>query len=141
VSASDMVYCITTILEQNPKSKLDQFWVAYDVLNGKKNSIKKIKEGIENAIESQKSIVQQVVAMIERKSIIGSAEFRIGTMTTSGEDSIFSTPNGISKLALFLMEFCKFKYTGKEKSLLICSENKDDKKTLLIGLSPFEDKK
>ena len=135
-----MVHCITALLEQNQNPDLDQFWLAYDVLSGKKDSIKQIKEGIKLAIDLQQKIVQQVIGMIERKSIIGSAEFRIGNLSTNGNDSVFFTPSGISKLALFLMEFCKFKYSGKEKSLLICSENKEDKKTMLIGISPDDRK-
>eukprot|EP00808_Paulinella_micropora_P021793 g56480.t1 len=143
ICASDMVYSVTALLEDpshdeeaSEKTWERNFWFAYDSLSSK--NIKLFTRGIEMAIETQKAIVRQASAIIQKKTVQSSGPFRYVVLEDSPDQKFFSHTLSLSKLALFMVDAHQQKRRGARetsKPFVICASLQDKKTYLLVGVT------
>lgn len=116
ISAADMVYALSALLEQGPDPTDDDadvddddeqlwernFYRAYDALAS--DNVVLLREGIDRSIKLQKAIVEQGIGMIKKKVLISSGPFRYAVLEESPHLDMFNKPLGLQKLALFLVD-------------------------------------
>lgn len=157
-SASDIVYAITALLE----CRQDAFNTAYDALNANasflvtgETSTHTLSKGIRLAVWLQKAIFSAAVSLVERKAITRLTHFRYaflhctshhgtieerpqndGTSPESTKTHIFAKPLALTKLANYLLEIHKNKWTGdKARPLVLLAEDPLNSCYWIVGFS------
>jgi cell division control protein 45 len=154
ISAADMTYAITALLEE-PVSDSDSavatalnpvatgweanFWRAYDALSSGRESL--LMRGIKTAIELQKSTVQQGTAMVTKKEVSNSGVFRHAIMNEP--PALFSHPLALSKLATFTMNVVHSKNSSKspatKRPFVLASALRSRGTYLVVGVPELEE--
>ncbi|KAE8685316.1 RPM1-interacting protein 4-like [Hibiscus syriacus] len=112
VSAADMVYGVTALLESFMQSDgtcaLKQFGVAYDALS--LCNLDKLKSGMQQAIKIQRAILRQGSASITKSGCIRSGRnFRWVKLEDSVDTKLLGHPQALTKFCYFLMDALKEK--------------------------------
>ncbi|PPS00993.1 hypothetical protein GOBAR_AA19671 [Gossypium barbadense] len=120
VSAADMVYGVTALLESFVQSDglcaLKQFGVAYDALS--LSNLDKMKSGMQQAIKIQRAILRQGSAAITNNSV---------------DTKLLGHPKSRTKFCYFLMDALKEK--GAELKPLLCAcMLQEPSKVLIVGV-------
>ncbi|KAL9673625.1 hypothetical protein QQ045_029886 [Rhodiola kirilowii] len=136
VSAADVVYGITALLESFVKSDdscaSKQFGVAYDALSLK--NLDKLKIGMKNAIQIQKAILRQGSSCITKSGSIRSGrKFRWVKLEDSVDARLLGYPQALTKFGYFLMDALQEK-GAKMKPLLCACLSQDVNKMLIVGI-------
>ncbi|KAJ3433906.1 cdc45-related protein [Anaeramoeba flamelloides] len=150
ISSSDLVYCVTSLLEHGDKTFSDEilknnnereitqkkFWLGYDTLSSPTTTDSIFDNGVKLAIQVQKAIVKQGTAMIERNQISSSPQFRHSFITElSGKPEIFRFPLILTRLGGFLLQVMNS--VGKTpKPLILCCLQPKSERYLVVGLLP-----
>jgi cell division control protein 45 len=96
------------VIDENNKAmkahKYDHFWASYDLLSLKKAKL--IKVSIDLAVKFQITLVSNGTAIIDKKSITPSKNFRYSIINTDVAEEIkyFQHPLSLEKLALFVTD-------------------------------------
>ncbi|KAI9257527.1 DNA replication pre-initiation complex subunit Cdc45 [Helicostylum pulchrum] len=166
LSASDVVYALSTILETSPaaavrlgasvnwnesddwQSSLEStddttvnglgsdrrswwmrnFYTAYDALNG--SSPDSILRGLKLCMRTQKAIVRQGTAIIDKRMAKLLNNFRFVNIRNGPDLSIFQHPLTLTKLALFLTD--AYREHGKKNLPFVISSLDEEHHTCLI---------
>ncbi|KAB2022668.1 hypothetical protein ES319_D07G227300v1 [Gossypium barbadense] len=120
VSAADMVYGVTALLESFVQSDgscaVKQFRVAYDALS--LSNLDKLKSGMQQAIKIQRAILRQGSAAIINNSV---------------DTKLLGHPKARTKFCYFLMDALKEK--GAELNPLLCAcMLQEPSKVLIVGV-------
>ncbi|KAJ6245778.1 cdc45-related protein [Anaeramoeba flamelloides] len=150
ISSSDLVYCVTSLLEHGDKTLSDEilkknnereitqkkFWLGYDALSSPTTTDSLFDNGVKLAIQVQKAIVKQGTAMIERNQISSSPQFRHSFITEiSGKPEIFRYPLILTRLGGFLLQIMNS--VGKNpKPLILCCLQPKSERYLVVGILP-----
>jgi cell division control protein 45 len=140
ISASDMVYCMTAMLDSNNDQN---FWNAYDALGG---NYKLISKGIADAISLQQSMVSQVVSVMDHQTITKYKCFNYVCMNSVPEN-ILRSHFTLTRMALFLQEALQQTQLVRQSNqgdsfdnprvpLILAINNEASNTYLLIGISP-----
>ena len=162
-SASDLIYCLSSILEcpkKVLKSKSEEgkeeikapegeffsasseetlkenFWAAYDALGESQPEV--IKQGIDLAIEMQIAVVNQGTSLIEKKSIYPAQGLRYAIIYNDNlqEVKFFQYPLALQKLALFVMEiYQESKKKATQRPFVLCVLNSKTNIFLVVGVT------
>ncbi|GAB5358371.1 hypothetical protein AAMO2058_000451800 [Amorphochlora amoebiformis] len=142
LSASDVVYSISALLENPQKSHDDDkeddtkqmreenFWEAYEALS--RNRTEMLMKGIKICIDIQQNVVERGCALIE-KGEIQSGPFRWTKMSASPNDFYFTNQLTLSKLALFVSTALQ-NNKRRDKPYVICAEVKSRDTFLVCGV-------
>lgn len=136
VSAADVVYGVTALLESFVKSDgscaSKQFGVAYDALS--LNNLDKLQMGMHNAIKIQRAILRQgSAAMTKSGSIRSGRKFRWVKLEDSADSKLLGYPQALTKYCYFLMDALKEK-GAKMKPLLCACLAQEPNKVLMVGV-------
>ncbi|TYH11154.1 hypothetical protein ES288_A07G235300v1 [Gossypium darwinii] len=136
VSAADMVYGVTALLESFVQSDgscaLKQFGVAYDALS--LSNLDKLKSGMQQAIKIQRAILRQGSAAITKSGCIRSGrKFRWVKLEDSVDTKLLGHPQALTKFCYFLMDALKEK-GAKLKPLLCACMLQEPSKVLIVGV-------
>ncbi|KAJ2746858.1 DNA replication initiation factor cdc45 [Coemansia sp. BCRC 34301] len=98
LSASDMVQALIALVQEEESG----FYSAYDALT----QFGVLKRGIERALELQRRVVGQGVAMLERQAVKTLRSFRLAMVGMEGgsDEAVFGSAFALRQLALFLMQ-------------------------------------
>ncbi|KAK3017069.1 hypothetical protein RJ639_007000 [Escallonia herrerae] len=136
VSAADVVYGVTALLESSVESDgscaSKQFGVAYDALSLSK--LEKLEFGMRHAIKIQRAILRQGSTAITRKGAIRSgSKFRWVKLEDSADAKLLGYPQALTKFCYFVMDALREK--GARMKPLICAcYVHDRKKVLIVGV-------
>ncbi|OWM62774.1 cell division control protein 45 homolog [Punica granatum] len=136
VSAADVVYGVTALLESFVKSDgscaSKQFGEAYDALS--LGNLDKLKAGMQHAIKIQRAILRQGSAAITKKGSIRSGrKFRWVKIQDSFDTKLLAYPQALTKFCYFLMDALKEK-GARMKPLLCACLSQDPNKILIVGV-------
>ncbi|KAK8674374.1 hypothetical protein V6N13_112666 [Hibiscus sabdariffa] len=136
VSAADMVYGVTALLESFMQSDgtcaSKQFGVAYDALS--LSNLDKLKSGMQQAIKIQRAILRQGSAAIMKSGCIRSGrKFRWVKLEGSVDTKLLGHPQALTKFCYFLMDALKEK-GAKLKPLLCACILQEPSKVLIVGV-------
>ncbi|KAI4326375.1 hypothetical protein MLD38_031697 [Melastoma candidum] len=136
VSAADVVYGVTALLESFVKSDgscaSKQFGVAYDALS--LNNLDKLRAGMHHAIKIQRAILRQGSAAITKSGSIRSGrKFRWVKLQDSLDSKLLGYPQALTKFCYFLMDALKEK-GARMKPLLCACLSQDPDKMLIVGV-------
>ncbi|TKY66158.1 Cell division control protein 45-like [Spatholobus suberectus] len=136
VSAADVVYGVTALLESFVKSDgscaSKQFGVAYDALS--LDNIDKLKSGMQHAIKIQRAILRQGSAAITKNGCIRSGRsFRWLKLEDSSDAKFLGYPQALTKFCYFLMDALKEK-GATMKPLLCACLSQEPGKVLIVGV-------
>ncbi|GMI98643.1 cell division cycle 45 [Hibiscus trionum] len=136
VSAADMVYGVTALLESSMQSDgtcaSKQFGVAYDALS--LGNPDKLKSGMQQAIKIQRAILRQGSAAITKSGCIRSGrKFRWVKLEDSVDTKLLGQPQALTKFCYFLMDALKEK-GAKLKPLLCACILQEPSKVLIVGV-------
>ncbi|MBA0617778.1 hypothetical protein Godav_027198 [Gossypium davidsonii] len=136
VSAADMVYGVTALLESFVQSDgfcaLKQFGMAYDALS--LSNLDKLKAGMEQAIKIQRAILRQGSAAITKSGCIRSGrKFRWVKVEDSVDTKLLGHPQALTKFCYFLMDALKEK-GARLKPLLCACTSEEAAKVLIVGV-------
>ncbi|XVE78115.1 hypothetical protein DITRI_Ditri13aG0118000 [Diplodiscus trichospermus] len=136
VSAADMVYGVTALLESFEQSDgscaLKQFGVAYDALSV--TNLDKLKAGMQQAIKIQRAILRQGSAAITKSGCIRSGRrFRWVKLEDSVDAKLLGHPQALTKFCYFLMDALKEK-GARLKPLLCACIAQEPGKVLIVGV-------
>lgn len=131
MSASDVVYIVTAILES---FEGDSFWNAYTALSGDKKNAGILFDGIPKAIETQKDIVTQAAKLITERGLVSIGSFRYAIITESVLLQRFTHPLALTKLAHFIDDAVS-KARDKRKPLLMCTLNETKEMYLVVAVA------
>ncbi|KAG8477858.1 hypothetical protein CXB51_027437 [Gossypium anomalum] len=136
VSAADMVYGVTALLESFVQSDgfcaLKQFGMAYDALS--LSNPDKLKAGMEQAIKIQRAILRQGSAAITKSGCIRSGrKFRWVKVEDSVDTKLLGHPQALTKFCYFLMDALKEK-GARLKPLLCACMSEEAAKVLIVGV-------
>ncbi|CAM8917311.1 unnamed protein product [Rhodiola kirilowii] len=136
VSAADVVYGVTALLESFVKSGdscgSNQFGIAYDALSLK--NLDKLKLGMKTAIQIQKAILRQGSSAITKSGSIRSGrKFRWVKLEDSVDSRLLGYPQALTKFGYFLMDALREK-GAKMKPLLCACLSQDVNKILIVGI-------
>lgn len=115
----------------------ENFWVAYDALDLGQNNIPLLKRGIELAKEMQQAIVRVGNGLIDKREIKVSRNFRYCILENSflKETQLFQHPLALVKLAHFIMDVRKERFSkAKHQPLVISVKNSETKKNLVVAV-------
>jgi cell division control protein 45 len=146
-SASDVVYSVSALIEcpgllnesenipdMAIKDKwLSNFWVAHDALLCDEI----LQQGITLAIEQQKAIIQQGSALIDKKAINPTNEFRYSIIPSDSltQTKFFHHPLALKKLTCFIMEaYIDLKKGTKPKPMVLCIYNSNRNTYFVSGV-------
>lgn len=133
LSAADAVYGIMALLAghgQSPGLAADEteedvqgrnFWAAFDALTSASTSTDKIEEGIQMAIELQKSVVKQGSHMLSKRIVTTSGVFRYAYLKDTADTHLFLNTQALTKLAHFLVSHYKEKFPLKPRPFVLCA--------------------
>ncbi|KAL4363189.1 hypothetical protein GQ457_04G026340 [Hibiscus cannabinus] len=136
VSAADMVYGVTALLESSVQSDgfcaSKQFGMAYDALS--LSNLNKLKAGMEEAIKIQRAILRQGSAAITKSGCIRSGrKFRWVKLEDSVDAKLLGHPQALTKFCYFLMDALKEK-GARLKPLLCACISQEPAKVLIVGV-------
>ncbi|GAV70720.1 CDC45 domain-containing protein [Cephalotus follicularis] len=136
VSAADVVYGVTALLESFVKSDGScasmQFGEAYDALS--LSNLEKLKAGMQQAIKVQRSILRQGSAAITKSGCIRSGrKFRWVKVEDSVDTKLLGYPQALTKFCYFLMDALKEK-GARMKPLLCACLSQEPGKVLIVGV-------
>jgi cell division control protein 45 len=123
--------------ENNKGLKINHFWSAYEYL-GLKNT-KLVKTSFELAINFQISLVNNGTAVIDKRKINPSSNFRYAIINNDMSDDIkyFHNPLSIEKLSLFIMNIyhkSKFLKSLEIKPFVLALLNSKNKSYYIAGV-------
>ncbi|KAF8364622.1 hypothetical protein HHK36_033407 [Tetracentron sinense] len=136
VSAADVVYGVTALLESFVKSDgscaSEQFGVAYDALS--LSNLDKLQRGMQNAIKIQRAILRQGSAAITKSGSIRSGrKFRWVKLEDSVDTKLLGYPQALTKFCYFLMDALREK-GAKAKPLICACLAQELNKVLIVGV-------
>lgn len=136
VSAADVVYGVTALLESFVKSDgscaSKQFGVAYDALS--LGNLDKLKSGMQHAIKIQRAILRQGSTVIMKNGYIRSGrKFRWVKLEDSVETKLLGYPQALTKFCYFLMDALREK-GARMKPLLCACLCQEPEKMLIVGV-------
>ncbi|KAL5562131.1 hypothetical protein UlMin_031878 [Ulmus minor] len=136
VSAADVVYGVTALLESFMKSDgscaSKQFGVAYDALS--LGNLDKLKEGMQHAIKIQRAILRQGSTAITKSGCIRSGrKFRWVKLEDSVDTKLLGYPQALTKFCYFLMDALREK-GARMKPLLCACLSQEPGKVLIVGV-------
>lgn len=136
VSAADVVYGVTALLESFVKSDdscvSKQFGEALAALSSKNSD--KLKIGMKKAIQIQKAILRQGSSAITKSGSIRSGrKFRWVKLEDSVDARLLGYPQALTKFGYFLMDALQEK-GAKMKPLLCACLSQDVNKMLIVGV-------
>ena len=136
VSAADVVYGVTALLESFVKSDgssaSKQFGVAYDALS--LNNIDNLRTGMQHAIKIQRAILRQGSAAITKNGCIRSGRsFRWLKLEDSSDAKLLGYPQALTKFCYFLMDALREK-GATMKPLLCACVSQEPGKVLIVGV-------
>ncbi|XP_027353184.1 cell division control protein 45 homolog [Abrus precatorius] len=136
VSAADVVYGVTALLESFVKSDgscaSKQFGVAYDSLS--LNNVEKLKTGMQHAIRIQRAILRQGSSAITKNGSIRSGrKFRWVKLEDSSDAKLLGYPQALTKFCYFLMDALREK-GARMKPLLCACLSQEPGKVLIVGV-------
>lgn len=136
VSAADVVYGVTALLESFVKSDgscaSKQFGVAYDALS--LNNLDKLKSGMQHAIKIQRAILRQGSTAITKSGCIRSGrKFRWVKLEDSADTKFLGYPQALTKFCYFLMDALREK-GARMKPLLCACISQEPNKVLIVGV-------
>ncbi|KAF5464107.1 hypothetical protein F2P56_014214 [Juglans regia] len=136
VSAADVVYGVTALLESFVKSDgscaSKQFGVAYDALS--LSNIDKLKAGMQHAIRIQRAILRQGSTSITKSGCIRSGrKFRWVKLEDSVDTKLLGYPQALTKFCYFLMDALREK-GARMKPLLCACLSQEPNKVLIVGV-------
>ncbi|XP_038980770.1 cell division control protein 45 homolog [Phoenix dactylifera] len=136
VSAADVVYGVTALLEAFVKEKdssaAEQFWVAYSALS--LNNIDQLRKGMQTAIEIQRAILRQGSSAITKTGFIRSGrKFRWVKLEDPVDTRQLGHPQALTKFCYFLMDALKER-GAKMKPLICACLSKEPDKVLIVGV-------
>ncbi|EFA78479.1 cell division cycle protein 45 [Heterostelium album PN500] len=140
LSASDMIYALTALLESDnleddisdSEAWEQNFWEAYDALSNK--NIELLMEGLKQAIVLQKEITRRVASMIEKRIVVLSGPFRYALLTETSDIKYFIHPMALTKLGLFMIDALTA-MKKQPKPFLIGALNEKKGNYLIVGIS------
>ncbi|XP_010251847.1 PREDICTED: cell division control protein 45 homolog [Nelumbo nucifera] len=136
VSAADVVYGVTALLESFVKSDgscaSEQFGVAYDALS--LSNLDKLRTGMQNAIMIQRAILRQGSAAITKSGSIRSGrKFRWLKLEDAADTKLLGYPQALTKFCYFLMDALREK-GAKMKPLICACLTQEANKVLIVGV-------
>lgn len=131
MSASDVVYIVTAILES---LEGDSFWNAYMALSSEKKNVNILFSGIPKAIETQKDIVAQAAKLITEKGLVSIGSFRYAIIKESVLLQRFIHPLALTKLAHFIDDAVS-KARDNRKPLLMCTLDETKGMYLVVAVA------
>ncbi|KAK6937627.1 CDC45 family [Dillenia turbinata] len=136
VSAADVVYGVTALLESFVKSDgssaSKQFGEAYDALS--LGNLDKLRIGMQQAIKVQRAILRQGSSAITKSGSIRSGrKFRWVKLNDSADTKLLGYPQALTKFGYFLMDALQEK-GAKMKPLLCACLAQEPNKVLIVGV-------
>lgn len=136
VSAADVVYGVTALLESFVKSDgscaSKQFGVAYDALS--LSNLDKLKSGMQHAIKIQRAILRQgSTAITKSGSIRSGRKFRWVKLEDSADTKLLGYPQALTKFCYFVMDALREK-GARMKPLLCACLSQEPNKMLIVGV-------
>lgn len=136
VSAADVVYGVTALLESFVKSDgscaSKQFGVAYDALS--LSNLDKLKAGMQHAIKIQRAILRQGSTAITKSGCIRSGrKFRWVKLEDLVDTKLLGYPQALTKFCYFLMDALREK-GARMKPLLCACLSQEPGKVLIVGV-------
>ncbi|KAK4268275.1 hypothetical protein QN277_024955 [Acacia crassicarpa] len=136
VSAADVVYGVTALLESFVKSDgscaSKQFGVAYDALS--LSNLDKLKSGMQHAIKIQRAILRQgSTAITKSGSIRSGRKFRWVKVEDSADTKLLGYPQALTKFCYFVMDALREK-GARMKPLLCACLSQEPNKMLIVGV-------
>ncbi|KAK3182758.1 hypothetical protein Dsin_030044 [Dipteronia sinensis] len=136
VSAADVVYGVTALLESFMKSDgscaSKQFGVAYDALS--LSNLDKLNAGMQQAIKVQRAILRQGSGAITKNGAIRSGrKFRWVKLEDSVDTKLLGYPQALTKFCYFLMDALREK-GARMKPLLCACLSQEPNKVLIVGV-------
>ncbi|KAK7395439.1 hypothetical protein VNO78_15997 [Psophocarpus tetragonolobus] len=136
VSAADVVYGVTALLESFVKSDGScasrQFGVAYDALS--LNNIEHLRTGMQQAIKIQRAILRQgSAAIIKNGGIRSGRSFRWLKLEDSNDAKLLGYPQALTKFCYFIMDALREKGAAM-KPLLCACVSQEPGKVLIVGV-------
>ncbi|GMP81498.1 hypothetical protein CsSME_00036189 [Camellia sinensis var. sinensis] len=136
ISAADVVYGVTTLLESIVESDgscaFKQFGVAYNALSLSK--FEKLETGMQHAIKIRREILRQGSSAITKKGSISSrSKFRWVKLEDSMDTKLLGYPQALTKVEHFLMDALREK-GAKMKPLICVCYTQDRSKVLIVGV-------
>ncbi|KAG6663380.1 cell division control protein 45 homolog [Carya illinoinensis] len=136
VSAADVVYGVTALLESFVKSDASctskQFGIAYDALS--LSNLDKLKVGMQHAIRIQRAILRQGSTSMTKSGCIRSGrKFRWVKLEDSVDTKLLGYPQSLTKFCYFVMDALREK-GAKMKPLLCACLSQGPNKVLIVGV-------
>ncbi|CAN6443097.1 unnamed protein product [Victoria cruziana] len=135
VSAADVVYGVTALLESFTESKdssAEQFWFAYSALS--LGNLDKLRKGMHSAIQIQRAILRQGSCAITKSGYIRSSrKFRWLKIEDAVDTKLLGYPQALTKFCYFLMDALLEK-GAKMKPLICACLTPEPNKVLIVGI-------
>ncbi|KAG8387278.1 hypothetical protein BUALT_Bualt02G0004800 [Buddleja alternifolia] len=136
VSAADVVYGVTALLESSVESDgssgSKQFGIAYDALS--LNKLEKLDMGMRQAIKVQRAVLRQGSTAITKKgSIRSGSKFRWVKLEDSADTKLLCHPQALTKFGYFLMDALREKGARMKPLICVCY-TEERKKVLIVGV-------
>ncbi|XP_020101370.1 cell division control protein 45 homolog [Ananas comosus] len=136
VSAADVVYGVTALLESSAEPKessaAEQFWVAYSALS--LNNVDQLRKGMQCAIDIQRAILRQGSSAVTKTGFIRSGrKFRWVKLEDPVDTKKLGHPQALTKFCFFLMDALKER-GAKMKPLICACLAKEPEKVLIVGV-------
>ncbi|KAK6141840.1 hypothetical protein DH2020_000578 [Rehmannia glutinosa] len=136
VSAADVVYGVTALLESSVESDgssgSTQFGIAYDALSLSK--LEKLEIGMRQAIKVQRAVLRQGSTAITKKgSIRSGSKFRWVKLEDSADTKLLCHPQALTKFGYFLMDALREKGARMKPLVCVCYIQ-EQKKVLIVGV-------
>lgn len=136
VSAADVVYGVTALLESSVESDgssgSKQFGIAYDALS--LNKLEKLETGMRQAIKVQRAVLRQGSTAITKKgSIRSGSKFRWVKLEDSADTKLLCYPQALTKFGYFLMDALREKGARMKPLICVCY-TQEHKKVLIVGV-------
>ncbi|GLJ26714.1 hypothetical protein SUGI_0520350 [Cryptomeria japonica] len=136
VSAADVVYGVTALLESSTDSKdswAEKFWSAYSALS--LNHLDELQKGMQLAIRVQCATQRQGSLAITRHGFIKSARsFRWVKLEDGADAELLAYPQAIVKFCYFLMDALREK-GAKTKPMICAAIIPHSKMVLVVGVA------
>ncbi|KAL3828915.1 hypothetical protein ACJIZ3_017717 [Penstemon smallii] len=136
VSAADVVYGVTALLESSVESdgssSSKQFGIAYDALSFSK--LDKLDIGMRQAIKVQRSVLRQGSTAITKKgSIRSGSKFRWVKLDDSVDTELLCYPQALTKFGYFLTDALREKGARMKPLVCVCY-TRERNKVLVVGV-------
>ncbi|ERM97222.1 hypothetical protein AMTR_s00119p00070320 [Amborella trichopoda] len=136
VSAADVVYGVTALLESFTKTKdscAERFWVAYSALS--LNNLEELRKGMQIAIQIQRAILRQGSSAVTKSGFIRSCrKFRWVKLGDALDAKLLGYPQALTKFCFFLIDALREKGAAMKPMICIC-RMADPEKALVVGVA------